>query len=93
MGDPVPAATLHRMGLVNRLAADAEELAHIAGQFTAALAALDSLAVRLTKETHRALSTMPLDQALNQARNLNALLMASGRIEAGAKAFASRRKG
>lgn len=91
-GDPVPAETLDRMGLITRLAADADELCRVTGEFTAALAALDPMAVRLTKETHRALAAMPLDQALNQARNLNALLMASGRIEEGAKAFAARKK-
>ncbi|HVC10550.1 MAG TPA: enoyl-CoA hydratase/isomerase family protein [Burkholderiales bacterium] len=91
-GDRVSAETLYRMGLINRLAADAPELERVAAQFTAALAALDPLAVRLTKEAHRAAASMPLAEALSYAKNLNALLLASGRIEEGARAFAARRK-
>ena len=91
-GEPVPAETLYRMGLVNRLAADAAELERVASEFTHALAALDPLAVRLTKEARRAAASMPLAQALSFGKNLNALLLASGRIEEGARAFAARRE-
>ena len=93
LGDPVPAETLYRMGLINRLAVDAAELDHTAAQFTTALAALDPVAVRLTKEAHRSAANMPLEDALGHAKNLNALLLASGRIEKAARAFAGRRKG
>lgn len=91
-GEEVAAATLYRMGLVTRLACDAGELARAEAEFTAALARLDPLAVRLTKETQRAVSTMPLNEGLSYGKNLNALLLASGRIEEGANAFAESRK-
>lgn len=92
LGDPVPGEALYRMGLINRLAADAGELERVAARFTAALAALDPLAVRLTKEAQRASASMPLAEALAYAKNLNALLLASGRIEEGAKAYAAGRR-
>jgi enoyl-CoA hydratase/carnithine racemase len=92
-GEPVPAEALYRAGLVNRLAADAAELERVAAQFTAGLAALDPLAVRLTKEALRATAGMLPTEALSYAKNLNALLLASGRIEEGARAFARRKRG
>lgn len=92
LGEPVPATALYRMGLVNRLCADAAELARTAAAFSAALVALDPAAVRLTKEAQRAAAAMPLGEALSYGKNLNALLLASGRIEEGARAFAAARK-
>jgi len=74
------ARRLYEMGLVNRVAADADELARIEGEFVAGLAALDPLAVKLTKETLRAAASMPYAEALTLGKQLNALLMASGRI-------------
>ena len=44
--------------------------------------------MRLTKETHHAVTTMPLGEALSVAKQLNALLMASGRIDEAAEFFA-----
>lgn len=78
------AQRLHQMGLVNRIGADAGELARIESEFVAGLVALDPLAVRLTKETVRAASSMPYADALTLGKQLNALLMVSGRI-AGAR--------
>jgi enoyl-CoA hydratase/carnithine racemase len=83
------AARLSEMGLVNRLAADADDLARIEEEFVAGLVALEPVAVRLTKETHRAVTTMPLGEALTVAKQLNALLMASGRIDKAAAFFAT----
>lgn len=86
--DMVSAARLSEMGLVNRLAADAEDLTGIEEDFVAGLVGLEPVAVRLTKETLRAVSTMPLGEALSVAKQLNALLMASGRIDKAAAFFA-----
>lgn len=86
--DMVSAARLNEMGLINRLAADADDLTRIEGTFVAGLVGLEPIAVRLTKETLRAVSTMPLGEALSVAKQLNALLMASGRIDKGAAFFA-----
>ena len=74
------AQRLYEMGLVNRVAADAGQLARIEAEFVAGLVALDPLAVKLTKETVRAAAAMPYADALTLGKQLNALLMASGRI-------------
>ena len=75
------------MGLINELAADVKELAEISKRRIDALVALDPIAVRLTKETGRTASTMPLAEALVMAKQLNSLLMTSGKIDAAAKQF------
>lgn len=76
----VPAQRLLEIGLVNRVAADEEELTELADEYVAALAALDPVSVKLTKETHRAARNMPYAEALVMAKHLNALLMTSGKI-------------
>jgi len=90
--DIVPARTLHAMGLLNRLVADAEALDEAAKDFVGRLVELDALAVRLTKETHRAVGAMPLDDALTMASQLNALLVTGGKFRQGADKFSQRRK-
>jgi enoyl-CoA hydratase/carnithine racemase len=92
LGEITGARALHEMGLINRLAADAPALAALEATFSAQLAALDPAAVRLTKETHRAACNMPLGDALAVGKQLNALLLASGRIDEASRAFAARRK-
>ena len=92
LGEMTAARALYDMGLINRIAADATALAAIEAAFTAQIAALDPAAVRLTKETHRAACNMPLADALTLGKQLNALLLASGRIDEASRAFAARRK-
>lgn len=92
LGEMTSARAMHDMGLVNRLAADAPALAAIEATFVAQLTALDPAAVRLTKETHRAACNMPLADALTMGKQLNALLLASGRIDEASRAFAGRPK-
>ncbi|MDB5810425.1 MAG: Enoyl-CoA hydratase [Betaproteobacteria bacterium] len=92
LGEITSARTLFDMGLINRLAADADELAAVETTLTAQIAALDPAAVRLTKETHRAACNMPLADALTLGKQLNALLLASGRIDEASRAFTARRK-
>ena len=92
LGEMTGARALHEMGLINRLAADAPALDELEKTFSAKLAALDPAAVRLTKETHRAACNMPLADALAVGKQLNALLLASGRIDEASRAFAARRK-
>lgn len=87
-----PAEDLHAMGLLNRLAKDETDLATIEQEFVGGLAALDPLAVRMTKEMHRASKGMGLDDALVMAGQLNALLMAGGKFSEGATKFAGRKK-
>jgi enoyl-CoA hydratase/carnithine racemase len=90
-GDTVSAAELFGIGLINRLADDASELRRIATDWAVRMAALDATAVRLTKETYRAVAGLPLADALTVGKQLNALLLASGRIGEAAVAFAERR--
>lgn len=85
--DTVAAEHLFRMGLINRLAEGSDELRKIEREFVDGLVGLEPIAVRLTKETLRAVSTMPLGEALTVSKQLNALLMASGRIDKAAGIF------
>lgn len=91
-GDLVPARRLYEHGLINRLAADSQELEQVQQAFLSAAASLDAEGVRLGKEAFRVASSSPLRDALSYGKTLNALLLASGKIEEGAKAFASRRQ-
>ncbi len=92
LGEITGARAMHDMGLINRLTADAPALAALETALAAQLAALDPAAVRLTKEMHRAACNMPLADALTMGKQLNALLLASGRIDEASRAFAARRK-
>lgn len=92
LGEITGARAMHDMGLINRLTADAPALAALEAALSAQLAALDPAAVRLTKEMHRAACNMPLADALTMGKQLNALLLASGRIDEASRAFAARRK-
>ncbi len=87
LGEPVEARRLYEMGLINRLAGDADELAGIEAQFTGHLAALDPDAVAMTKEIHRAARNMPLADALDMGKQLNTLIAASGRLDEAVSAF------
>ncbi len=92
LGEMIGARAMQDMGLVNRVAAEALALAQMGAALLAQLTALDPAAVRLTKETHRAACNMPLADALVAGKQLNALLLASGRIDEASRAFAARRK-
>lgn len=91
-GDLVDAERLYAMGLINRLADDADDLARIESEFVERLLERDPHAVALTKESHRASVNMPLDDALAMGKQLNALIAASGRLEEAAQSFAARQK-
>jgi enoyl-CoA hydratase/carnithine racemase len=81
-GEAIPAERLLGAGLINRLAEDAADLATVEANFVGKLAALDPLAVKLTRDTFRAAETMPLDNALDMGRQLNQMLAALGRFQA-----------
>ncbi|MEM9684148.1 MAG: enoyl-CoA hydratase/isomerase family protein [Pseudomonadota bacterium] len=81
-GETIDAERLQASGLINRLAKDAEDLAQIETEFVGNLAALDPLAVKLTRDTFRAAENMPLDNALDMGRQLNQMLAALGRFQA-----------
>ena len=80
--DTFPAAHLLAAGLVNHVANGADDLQRIVTDVTTRLAALDPIAVKLTKDAHRMASSMPISEAIVMGRQLNALLMATGRITA-----------
>ncbi|MFM9941672.1 MAG: enoyl-CoA hydratase/isomerase family protein [Hyphomicrobiaceae bacterium] len=77
-GEEISAERLAQAGLINRLAEDAADLAHIEAAFVGRLAALDPRAVKMTRDTFRAAETMPLDQALDMGRQLNQLIGSLG---------------
>jgi enoyl-CoA hydratase/carnithine racemase len=83
--DTFSAEHLYRLGLVNRLAEDAAGLAAETRAWAEKLAALDATAVRLTKDAVRMGLSMPLSEALVAGRQLNSLLMATGRVAAAAR--------
>lgn len=91
-GEPVPARRLYEHGLINRLLADATALEREARDFTSTLADRDPLATRLAREAFKAACAMPLTEALAYGKNLNALLLASGRLAEGAKVFEARQQ-
>ena len=91
-GDLVDAERLYTMGLINRLADDADDLTRIEAEFVGRLLERDPHAVALTKESHRASVNMPLDDALVMGKQLNALIAASGRLEEAARSFAAKQK-
>ena len=92
-GDLVEARRLYEQGLVNRLAPDAAGLEQETAAFTGMLMARDALALKLAKEAFNASREMPLAEALAYGKNLNALLLASGRIEEAAASFRKAREG
>lgn len=81
-GEPIPAERLHALGLINRLAEDAAELARIEAEFVGRIASLDPGAVKATRDLFRAAETMPLENALDMGCNLNLLIEASGTFAA-----------
>jgi enoyl-CoA hydratase/carnithine racemase len=83
----VAAPRLYEMGLLNRVASGAAALGAIEAEFAGALAALDPMAVRLTKETYRAAVAMPYSESMTLGSQLNSLLMASGRIAQAAEDY------
>ncbi|MBG03144.1 MAG: hypothetical protein CMM59_03610 [Rhodospirillaceae bacterium] len=82
------AEQLNDMGLINRLATNEDELAALEKEFVEDLKALDPLAVKLTKETHRAVRRASMEEALITAKQLNSLLMTSGKIDEAADRYA-----
>ena len=88
----VPATRLFEAGLINRLGSGAEDLAKIEREFISGLLELEPVAVKLTKETHRATSAMPLGEALLVAKQLNSLLAASGQIDKAVERFSESKK-
>lgn len=91
-GDVIPARLLYEQGLINRLLPDAAALTQAAQEFTSMLVERDPVAVRLAREVFKAARGMPLPEALAYGKNLNALLLASGRIEEAGKLFETRQQ-
>jgi enoyl-CoA hydratase/carnithine racemase len=88
--DTFEASFLYRDGLINELASDVTELLNSKRVFVEKLAALDPTAARLTKETFRICSETSANGAIIIGRQLNSLLMSTGRISAAARQLNSR---
>ena len=74
------------MGLINRLAANEDELAALEKEFVDLCAR--STRRQITKETHRAVRRASIEEALITAKQLNSLLMMSGKIDEAADRYA-----
>ena len=92
-GDVLEAERLYEVGLINRLEDGAQALSALADDYCGRLAALDTDAVAMTKELHKAALTMPLDEALTMGKHANALIKASGRLDEAAARHAARQRG
>jgi enoyl-CoA hydratase/carnithine racemase len=89
--DTFKASSLYREGLINEVAIDAAELAGLKRIFVEKLAALDPTATRLTKETYRVCGEASPEGAVTIGRQLNSLLMSTGRISAAARQLRARK--
>ena len=78
LGETVGAERLAALGLVNRLAEDAADLARVEAELVGRIAALDPRAVRQTRAMLRAASAMPHDNTLDMGAQLNQLIAATG---------------
>jgi len=85
--DVFDADHLFRVGLINQVFDTADALMVGKDKFVKSLTILDPMAVKLTKETHRATQSMPIKDALVMAKHLNALMMTSGKINAAKEHF------
>lgn len=83
---------LYRVGLINHLYDTSEALSAGAEKFVESLVRLEPIAVKLTKETHLATTGMSISDALVMSKHLNALMMASGRINEAAAIFENYKK-
>lgn len=83
------AEQLSEMGLINRIAGNSDELQKLEKEFVNDLKLLDPIAVKLTKETHRAVRRASMEEALITAKQLNALMMTSGKIDEAAQRYAN----
>ena len=78
LGEAVGAERMAALGLVNRLAEDADDLARVEAELAGRIAALDPRAVRQTRAMLRAASEMAHDNALDMGAQLNQLIAATG---------------
>lgn len=91
-GDLIPARRLYEHGLVNRLVSSGPELIEESRALARQLAQIDRDAIRLGREAFQVAREMPLHAALAYGKNLNALLLASGRIGEAARRFEARQR-
>lgn len=91
-GELIPARRLYEQGLINRLAANSAALSEMAGNFIRMLLEREPLATRLAMEAFKSARAMPLSDALAYGKNLNALLLASGRIGEAVRTFEAQQR-
>jgi enoyl-CoA hydratase len=90
LGEIVPAAKAHEMGLIDRLARDGELDAAV-GELLAGLRAAAPIALAYTKEAVRSGAELPLSAGLRLEADLAALLQTTTDRAEGIAAFAERR--
>lgn len=92
LGQPIPAARLYEIGLVNRIADGSDALEETVSDFVDQVVALEPEAVALTLELHRAAASLGRADALAMGKQQNALIAASGMLERAMKRFAGNRR-
>jgi enoyl-CoA hydratase len=90
-GDPIPAAEAHRIGLVNRVVAQADVMAE-ARKVAAALAGKAPIAIRYILEAVNKGVEMPVAQAQVFEATLFGLAASTGDMREGTRAFLEKRK-
>ncbi len=90
-GDPIDAAEAHRLGFVNRLVDDLDELEAAVLQYAAKFDAVSPAAVRLGRRAFTLMADMTAEQALEAAQFMNVPFFHGEDLQEGASAFLEKR--
>ena len=91
-GDAIDAAEAHRVGFVNRVAADATELEALVQDYAKRFERVSPTAIALGRRTFTLLSDMPASQALDAAQFFNLPFFLGEDLREGASAFLEKRR-
>lgn len=91
-GDPIDAVEGHRLGFVNRLAEDAQDMDAIVADYARRFQKTSPTAVALGRRAFTLLADMPASQAIDAAQFLNLPFFFGDDLEEGAKAFLEKRQ-
>ncbi|MDO7843167.1 enoyl-CoA hydratase/isomerase family protein [Sphingomonas immobilis] len=91
-GDPIDAAEGHRLGFVNKVATDRDDMWRIVGDYARRFEKVAPTAVALGRRAFTLLSDMPASQALDAAQFFNLPFFFGDDMKEGATAFLEKRK-
>jgi enoyl-CoA hydratase/carnithine racemase len=90
-GEPISAVEAHRLGFVNRLASNREELDKLVRHYAGRFDAVSPTAVALGRRTFALMADMPASQALDAAQFFNLPFFLGEDLQEGAGAFLEKR--